>query len=64
MEVSLLEWERILDIMLFYRRTEGYVDEVNGKLQFFDGDPCLNGVHACKVTIDEVREYIKSYGHN
>lgn len=60
-KVSQLEWEQILDVMLFYNRTEGYVDEVNGKIMFFDGDPCINGVHACRVTIDEVKEYIKGY---
>nr|UWG82497.1 MAG: hypothetical protein [Bacteriophage sp.]DAG98788.1 MAG TPA: Proteasome subunit alpha type-1 [Herelleviridae sp.] len=64
MEVSLLEWEQILDVMLFYHRTEGYIDEVNGKVQFFDRDPCINGVHAYKVTIDEVKEYIRNYGNN
>ena len=61
MKIPLSAWEQILDVMLFYHRTEGYVDEVNGKLQFFDSDPKLNGVGACHVTIEEVREYIASY---
>ena len=50
--------------MLCFSRTEGYIDEVNGKVQFFDRDPCINGVHAYKVTIDEVKEYIRNYGNN
>ena len=61
MKVTLLDWEQILDVMLFYHRTEGYVDEINGKLQFFDSDPKINGVGACHVTIEEVKDYIKSF---
>lgn len=58
--VSQLEWEQILDVMFFYRRNEGYVDVVDGKLRFFDSDPKINGVGACKVTIEEVQDYINS----
>lgn len=59
--ISLIELERILEIMEFYHRTEGYMDKVNGKLQFFDSDPCIDGVHACKITKDEVRQYIQNF---
>lgn len=61
MKIPLSAWEQVLDIMLFYHRKEGYVDEVDGKLQFFDNDPKINGVGACHVTIEEVKEYIKSF---
>lgn len=60
-DISLTELERILEIMEFYHRTEGYMDKVNGKLQFFDSDPCIGGVHACKITKDEVKHYIRDY---
>lgn len=61
MEITKLEWEQILDVMLFYHRNEGYVSEVAGKLQLFDKDPCVNGVPARKITINEVRKHI-NYG--
>lgn len=55
---SKMEWNRVLRDMLFYKRREGYVDEVNGKLTFFDSDPCINGVHAFHVTLGDVRNII------
>lgn len=52
------DWERVLETMLLYQRKDGFVDCVDGMgLTFFDSDPCMGGVHACHVTIDEVREY-------
>lgn len=60
-DISLLELEKILEIMEFYNRTDGYMDKVNGKLQFFDSDPFIGGVHACKITKDEVKQYISDY---
>lgn len=61
MNITQLDWEQILDIMLFYKRSEGYIDEVDGKLLFFDSDPCINEVHACKVTIEEVKKYVNDF---
>lgn len=54
------DWNRVLWTMLKYKREEGYVDLVNDKLTFFDSDPCLNGIHACYVTIDDVIDYMRS----
>ena len=62
-KITQLAWEQILDVMLFYHRSEGYVDEIDGKLQFFDADPRINGIGACHVTIEEVKDYIKSYNN-
>lgn len=59
-KVSQLEWEQIRQIMLFYGRKDGYVDVVNGKLQFFDSDPKIDGVGACYVTIEDVCGNIES----
>lgn len=58
MKITQLEWEQILDVMIFYHRTEGYINEVNGKTQLFDSDYCVNGVHSRKVTIEEVKERV------
>ena len=52
------EWNGVLRDMLFYKRKEGYVDELNGRLTFFDSDPCINGVHAFYVTLDDVKNII------
>lgn len=60
MKITLTDWLKVLDAMLRYKRYEGYVDWGDDKgLTFFDSDPCINGVHACYVTIDDVREYMK-----
>lgn len=58
MKITQLEWEQILDVMIFYHRTEGYINEVNGKIQLFDSDYCVNGVHSRKITIEEVKERV------
>ena len=58
MKITQLEWEQILDVMLFYHRTEGYINEVNGNIQLFDSDYCVNGVHSRKITIEEVKERV------
>lgn len=52
------EWRNILRTMLIHSRTEGYVDEVNGKLTFFDSDPRINDVGAFFVTIHDVEDII------
>ncbi len=60
MKITLNDWLRVLDTMLRYKRYDGYVDFVDGKgLTLFDSDPCINGVHACYVTIEDVKEYMK-----
>lgn len=59
-EITKKDWQGVLDTMSFYKRKEGYVDWVEGAgLKFFDSDPCIGGVRACHVTIDEVKEYAK-----
>lgn len=53
------DWRRVLVAMLRHHRTEGFVDWVDGLgLAFFDSDPCIKGIHACHVTIGEVKEYV------
>ena len=56
--ISKDEWRRILQTMIQYNRSGGYVDDVDGKLTFFDSDPCINGVKAFYVTINDVRDII------
>lgn len=56
------DWERVLQIMNKYNRTYGYVDyDSNGKMQFYDSDPFIGGVHAMRVDKDSVQEIIDSY---
>jgi hypothetical protein len=41
------DWERVLQIMKRHNRINGYVDyDPNGKMQFYDSDPFIGGVHA------------------
>ena len=51
------EWKNILNTMEFYSRTSGFVYLVDDKLTFFDADPNIDGIGACFVTIDNVREW-------
>lgn len=59
MKVEKTDWLRILEVMKFYSRKDGYVDFIGDKLTFFDSDPQINGVGACYVTIENVKKYIK-----
>lgn len=58
MTITKSDWRCIYDTMRRYKRKEGFVDEVDGSLLFFDSDPCIKGIHACHVTIEEVKEYM------
>jgi hypothetical protein len=56
------DWERVLQIMNKYNRINGYVDyDPNGKMQFYDSDPFIGGVHAMPVDKKSIAEIIKSY---
>ena len=54
--------ERVLQIMNKHNRIKGYVDyDPNGKMQFYDSDPFIGGVHAMPVDKKSIAEIIKSY---
>jgi hypothetical protein len=56
------DWERVLQIMNQYNRINGYVDyDPNGKMQFYDSDPFIDGVHAMAVDVKSIQEIIDSY---
>jgi hypothetical protein len=56
------DWERVLQIMNKHNRINGYVDyDPNGKMQFYDSDPFIGGVHAMLVDKKSITEIIKSY---
>jgi len=56
------DWERVLQIMNKHNRINGYVDyDPNGKMQFYDSDPFIGGVHAMPVDKKSIAEIIKSY---
>lgn len=56
------DWERVLQIMNQYNRINGYVDyDSNGKMQFYDSDPFIGGVHAMSVDVKSIQEIIDSY---
>lgn len=56
------DWERVLQIMNKYNRTDGYIDyDLIGKMQFYDSDPFIGGVHAMPVDKKSIAEIIKSY---
>lgn len=56
------EWENVLNIMKKNNRKIGYVDfDSNGKMQFYDSDPFIDGVHAMPVDVKSIQEIIDSY---
>lgn len=61
--ITCSEWERVYNQMIRYRRKSGFVDLVDDKLTFFDSDPKINGVSACFVTIEDVREWKSEEPH-
>jgi hypothetical protein len=45
-----------------HNRINGYVDyDPNGKMQFYDSDPFIGGVHAMPVDVKSIQEIIDSY---
>jgi hypothetical protein len=56
------DWEYVLEKMNKYNRQFGFVDfDSNGKIEFYDSDPFIDGVHAMGVDLDIVKNIINSY---
>lgn len=55
------EWVNVLNVMKRYNREEGYVNDLQDKLTFFDGNACIEGCFSLHVTKEEVEGYIKNY---
>ena len=56
------DWERVLQIMNKHNRINGYVDyDTNGKMQFYDSDPFIGGVHAMPVSKKHIKEIVESF---
>ena len=53
--------QKILEVMVKYKRNEGYMDYVGERLQFFDEDPKLDDISAAKFTRDELIGWIENY---
>lgn len=59
--VTQYEWIDILKTMKFYNRTDGYVNDLDGVLKFFDSNSCLDGSWGFFVTLNDVVAHISSY---
>jgi hypothetical protein len=52
----------VLEKMNKHNRQFGFVDfDSNGKIEFYDSDPFIDGVHAMGVDLDIVKNIINSY---
>lgn len=60
-KVEKLEWEHVLHVMNRYNRLAGFVNDVDGKLCFFDGNACIDGCYSFLVTKDDVIAFINNY---
>lgn len=58
-DVSLLEWEQILEIMDFKKLEVAYLVKSNGKWELL-GAPYF-GETVIKITKDEVRQHIRNF---
>lgn len=58
-DVSLLEWEQILEVMDFKKWEVAYLVKSNGKWQLL-GAPYF-GENVIKITKDEVKQHIRDY---
>jgi tetrahydromethanopterin S-methyltransferase subunit F len=54
------EWVHILNTMKNFNRIDGYVNDVRGKLTFFDGNACIDDCYSLYVTRKDVEEYINN----
>jgi hypothetical protein len=60
--ISKKDWEYVLEKMNKYNREFGFVDfDSNGKIEFYDSDPFIGGLHAMPVDKKSIAEIIKSY---
>ncbi len=55
------EWVAIFKSMKFYGRNDGYVNDVDGVLTFFDDNACIDGVYSFYVTLSDVEGFIANY---
>lgn len=55
------EWVYILIVMNQYNRAEGFVNDVGGKLKFFDSNACIGDCYSLYVTKRDVEGYINNY---
>lgn len=57
-KVTKKEWENVLKVMDQYKRPAGFVDIIDGKLTFLDGNAKVNGSDSLYITRPEVILYI------
>jgi len=57
-KVSKKEWENVLKVMNQYNRPAGFVDILDNKLTFLDGNANVNGSSSLYVTKADVELYI------
>ena len=61
-KVTKEELQNVLNTMIRYSRTSGYMTKIEGKLTFFDGQPFdENNVGGASVTKDELIEWVTQY---
>ena len=55
------EWVDVLKTMKFYNRSDGYINDVDGVLKFFDSNNCIDGSLGFFVTLNDVLVHLNSY---
>lgn len=61
-EIEKQDWEYVLSVMKKNNRKFGFVDfDSNGKMEFYDSDPYIDGVHSMPITLKNIEEIINYY---
>jgi hypothetical protein len=60
-KITQADWQRILNTMLQYNRSCGFINILDGKLTFFDGNAVINDVGSFYVTQSDVRMFLNNY---
>ena len=55
------EWVKVLNNMTRFNRTEGYVNDLEGTLMFFDSNVYIEDAYSFYVTKEQVQWYIDNY---
>jgi hypothetical protein len=60
-KIKKTDWEKIYYTMNKYNRQSGFIDILDDKLTFFDGNPNINNVSAFYITKSEVETYLSNW---
>ena len=55
------DWQRIMNTMVQYNRSWGFINILDGKLTFFDSNATIDGVDSFYVTKSDVKMFLHNF---